>query len=396
MVHARLRPDGLAFNETYTYHNDQEAATIWYHDHALGITRLKVYAGLAGFFIVRDDNEDALVAADQLPTGPYEVPFVIQDPGFDALGGLQYPLSPRNRTRHPRSPSCPSSSATSSSSTARRGLRWRSSPVSTGFGCSTDQTRASTACSCRRGNRSPDRHGRRPARCAGDDGSACHRAGRTPGRRHRLLWAGVVGLDDHPPDTARAPYPKGDAADSRTVGQIMAFKVTKPLDISSYPLTTLPTDLRPVHGPIVPLPAPVRSRKLLLFEGEDDFGRRATPGYDRAGRPRLGRRGHREPWPSRHRGLGDPQHHCGRPPDHLHEVAFQVLDRQKFQADQAPSGALRISAISARPSHPLRTRSAGRTPSRCSPVRSPGSSPASTCRVSTSGTATSCPMRTTR
>ena len=31
------------------YLNDQQSATLWYHDHALGITRLNVYAGLAGF-----------------------------------------------------------------------------------------------------------------------------------------------------------------------------------------------------------------------------------------------------------------------------------------------------------------------------------------------------------
>ncbi|HXV13407.1 MAG TPA: multicopper oxidase domain-containing protein, partial [Candidatus Krumholzibacteria bacterium] len=70
--------------ETLHYDNDQEAGTIWYHDHALGITRLNVYAGLAGFYLIRDANEDALVLANQLPTGPYEIEMAIQDRMFTA------------------------------------------------------------------------------------------------------------------------------------------------------------------------------------------------------------------------------------------------------------------------------------------------------------------------
>ena len=45
---------------TYYYPNDQDAAMLWYHDHAMGINRLNIYAGLFGLYIVRDDFEDAL------------------------------------------------------------------------------------------------------------------------------------------------------------------------------------------------------------------------------------------------------------------------------------------------------------------------------------------------
>ncbi|HHU72832.1 MAG TPA: multicopper oxidase domain-containing protein, partial [Clostridiales bacterium] len=38
----------------YNYPNKQQSATLWYHDHTLGITRLNVYAGLAGFYLLRD------------------------------------------------------------------------------------------------------------------------------------------------------------------------------------------------------------------------------------------------------------------------------------------------------------------------------------------------------
>lgn len=77
------------FYETnvYRYGNQENATTLWYHDHALGITRLNVYAGLAGFYLVRDSFEESL----NLPRGRYEVPLIIQDRSFDEDGSLFYP-----------------------------------------------------------------------------------------------------------------------------------------------------------------------------------------------------------------------------------------------------------------------------------------------------------------
>lgn len=77
------------------YPNRQDAATLWYHDHALGITRLNIYAGLFGSFIIRDDFEDAL----NLPRRKYEIPIVLCDRSFDQKGQLFYPVS-----GDPRSP----------------------------------------------------------------------------------------------------------------------------------------------------------------------------------------------------------------------------------------------------------------------------------------------------
>jgi spore coat protein A, manganese oxidase len=71
----------------YHYDNDQQAGTLWYHDHALGITRLNVYAGLAGFYLLRDPHEGRL----GLPPRPFEIPLAIQDRTFDADGALSYP-----------------------------------------------------------------------------------------------------------------------------------------------------------------------------------------------------------------------------------------------------------------------------------------------------------------
>ncbi|HZS70612.1 MAG TPA: multicopper oxidase [Candidatus Acidoferrum sp.] len=75
---------------TYFYPNQQEAAHLWYHDHAIGITRLNMYAGLFGNYFVRDAVEDAL----NLPKGRHEIPLTLADRSFDAGGQLSYTVSP--------------------------------------------------------------------------------------------------------------------------------------------------------------------------------------------------------------------------------------------------------------------------------------------------------------
>jgi spore coat protein A len=74
---------------TAFYPMEQDAATLWYHDHAMGIERLNQYAGLYGFFLIRDEEEDAL----HLPSGKYEIPLAIADRFFYADGQLHYPDS---------------------------------------------------------------------------------------------------------------------------------------------------------------------------------------------------------------------------------------------------------------------------------------------------------------
>jgi spore coat protein A len=80
----------------YYYPNDQSARMMWYHDHALGITRLNAYAGLASGYIVRDLSEAALIASGAIPSN--ELPLVIQDKSFKSVpdqwglpGDLWYP-----------------------------------------------------------------------------------------------------------------------------------------------------------------------------------------------------------------------------------------------------------------------------------------------------------------
>ena len=79
----------------YVYDNDQPAGNLWYHDHALGITRLNVYAGMAGFYFIRDDFDTGLPGNPlDLPAFPYEAAFAIQDRMFKENGELFYPAFP--------------------------------------------------------------------------------------------------------------------------------------------------------------------------------------------------------------------------------------------------------------------------------------------------------------
>ena len=82
------RPNGNTF--TYTYRNDQLATHLWFHDHAMGITRLNVHAGLAANYILRDSAEDGL----NLPSGAYEIPLVVQDRSFNQDGSMHYATKP--------------------------------------------------------------------------------------------------------------------------------------------------------------------------------------------------------------------------------------------------------------------------------------------------------------
>jgi spore coat protein A, manganese oxidase len=76
----------------YKYPNRQPATMLWYHDHTLGITRLNNYAGLQGFYFIRDDmdtgKEDNALG---LPFGDFEKAYAIQDRFFKENGELFYP-----------------------------------------------------------------------------------------------------------------------------------------------------------------------------------------------------------------------------------------------------------------------------------------------------------------
>lgn len=77
-------PVGEAYD--YVYPNDQEAATLWYHDHLCQETSRNNYMGLSGLYIIEDDAERDL----NLPRGRYDIPLVIHDRTFNADGSLRF------------------------------------------------------------------------------------------------------------------------------------------------------------------------------------------------------------------------------------------------------------------------------------------------------------------
>lgn len=78
---------------TNYYDNSQQSGTLWYHPHTLGRTRLDVYAGLAGFYFLRDDRENQLIDWGELPSGDYEIELAFQDRSFTDDGQLYLPAS---------------------------------------------------------------------------------------------------------------------------------------------------------------------------------------------------------------------------------------------------------------------------------------------------------------
>jgi spore coat protein A len=81
--------------QSVVYPNDQNAAMLWYHDHADQITRLNVYAGLTGLYLVRDASDTGAEPNGLgVPGGAYEIPLILSDRLFDGSGELFYSPDP--------------------------------------------------------------------------------------------------------------------------------------------------------------------------------------------------------------------------------------------------------------------------------------------------------------
>ncbi len=81
---------------TFYYNNQQSARLMFYHDHAWGITRLNVYAGMAGGYLIRDDVEDILINGTL--TDPFDVLPNINPSGAKVLPDVGIPLVIQDRT----------------------------------------------------------------------------------------------------------------------------------------------------------------------------------------------------------------------------------------------------------------------------------------------------------
>jgi spore coat protein A len=99
-----LRPgETVPDNEAeYYYPNDQSARLVWYHDHAIGITRLNAYAGIASAYVIRDDFEvkvlvNRLNLPDFVEKGGRELPIIIQEKIFLPADDPTYPGSAKTK-----------------------------------------------------------------------------------------------------------------------------------------------------------------------------------------------------------------------------------------------------------------------------------------------------------
>ena len=286
----------------FQYPNQQEATTLWFHDHVLGMTRLNVYAGLAAFYLLRDERDTGLANNPiGLPAGPYEHEIVIQDRQFDTNGQLYFPDgsgtglngTPPNPDLHPfwipeffgdvivvNGKSWPFFNV------EPRRYRFR---VLNGSNARFYELRLQN-----RDTRSPG-----PALFViGTDGGLLDapaklidvksgdRSGRLmmgPGERYDVIidFAGFAGQTLTLVNSAKAPFPNGTAPDPSTFGQIMQFRVVVPLqgtDASYNPATGAPLRnpmvrlVNPVAGSLATGVTPDVKRQLVLVEIEGEGG----------------------------------------------------------------------------------------------------------------------------
>ncbi len=321
--------------EVFHYPMDQEAGSIWYHDHALGITRLNVYAGLAGFFLTRDAYDTG--RADNplgLPAFPYEVPLAIQDRMFTADGQLFYPSEPEEEGA-PTPSVLPeffgdfilvNGQAWPYLSVEPRKYRLRFLNGSDSRFYNIWIAPAPT---------SPIGTGPTIWQIGTDSGLLyapvpLDQVTFGPGERIDAVvdFAAFAGQTLVLRNNARSPYPKGETVNPQTAGQLMAFRVGTAV---SQPDQALPATLRP--APIPRLVQTGATRRLVLFEAEDEYGRlkpmlgTADGGVLRwedaiTENPMLD---DVEVWEIFN--ATEDAH-----PIHLHLVAFQVLGRQVFKA----------------------------------------------------------------
>jgi spore coat protein A, manganese oxidase len=316
----------------YTYSNTQQAATLWYHDHTMGITRLNAYAGLAGFYIITDDSEANLVRNKFLPSSPYDIGLAIQDKSFTADGHLYYPSTPDV-------PGAPSPSILPESFgniILVNGMAW---PV---LDVEPRQYRFRVL------NASDSRFydlfisSSQPIiQIGSDDGLLPSPVTLpdmliAPGERKDViidfsnpaLWGQTIIVRN----IAKVPYPRGSTVDPNTTGKIIAFRVNKSL--STVPLTTLPSILR---SPITRLTNAAVTRQLILFESTDEFGRlKPMLGTYRDGVLPYNRPVTENPAINTTEVWEIYNETADAHPIHLHQVSMQLINRQKFSATIDP------------------------------------------------------------
>jgi spore coat protein A, manganese oxidase len=303
----------------YFYPNDQEASTIWYHDHAMGMTRLNVMSGLAGFWEIKDCKDKI---APLLPSGKYDIPLAIQDRMFMSDGSMFFPSDGVNPTIHPYwNPEF------FGDVIMVNGKAWPNMNVDQGQ----YRFRVLDGSNARFYNLSFSNG--MPFTVIATEGGYLKQATTltslliAPGERYEIL----VDFSNLPAGTkvlmkndAAAPYPSGDAPDPLTTAQIMQFTVGS---AKGFTAKTLPALLNPtLAGSFPNLPETSLDRQLTLTEiaGPNGPMQLLLDGQSFSApvseTPKVGTT---EDWV-----IVNPT--ADTHPIHLHLVQFQLVSRQAF------------------------------------------------------------------
>lgn len=361
---------GRLFTKPYTYENDQESGTLWYHDHALGITRTNVYMGLAGFYILRDANENGLrvpaLAGDApvLPSHPYEIPVVIQDREFSSDGSLYYPAEAKGMPipthlpeffgrvilvngqawpKHDVEPRKYRLRLLNGSDSRFYDLRFetfaKDKRIAPGAGTPLQVWVIGNELGLLDQPTLPALDGR-PGIPAVPGVLPI-----APGERYDVIvdFSKVpAGSQVVVTNSARSPYPDADLPEKDLTDRLMAFNVVLPFNTGVPEATVAPdTALRTKLMPLGPLPSNTSElpvRRIMLYEGTDLFGRLQTMLGTVDIDPATGLQGtltFKDPITERpQRGKAEIWEFYNTTVDahplHMHLVDFRVIDRQVF------------------------------------------------------------------
>ncbi|MBU8878740.1 multicopper oxidase domain-containing protein [Bacillus sp. FJAT-29790] len=307
--------------KVYQYDNHMRACTLWYHDHALGITRLNIYAGLAGFYLIRDAQERLL----NLPSGPFEIPLMIQDKTFYEDGSLYYPRQPRKPIPELETSVVPTFLGETNVVNGKVWPYLKVEPRKYRF-------RILNASNTRFYRLKLD-SGQLFYHIGTDSGFTAYPIGVSeiilaPAERADVIidFTNLGGKSIIVMNTAAYPFPNGEPVDRNTVGTVMEFRVTRPL--SSIDTSTIPSHLAVI--PEIREQSASNIRYLTLTSKKDQYGRDRMLldgkvwGDPITENPKLGAI---EIWNLIN--IDDEPH-----PIHIHLIDFQIVDRRAFDLEK--------------------------------------------------------------
>lgn len=306
--------------QIYRYDNCNSACTLWYHDHALGITRLNIYAGLAGFYFIRDQRERLL----NLPCGKYEIPLMLQDKSLNKDGSLFYPKQPDSPVPELETSIIPEFFGNTIVVNGKVHPFLKVEPRKYRF-------RLLNGSNSRFFRIKLD-SGQLLYQIATDSGFMEYPIGvkeilLAPAERAEIIIDFTNLEDKHiiMINDAPAPFPTGAPPDENT-GTVMQFAVTLPL--SSVDTSVIPANMAPF--PQINEQLSSKSRYLTLNDNRDQYGREFMLldnkewGAPISENPKLGST---EIWYLIN--LTGDSH-----PIHLHLIDFQIIDRRNFDVDK--------------------------------------------------------------